>query len=221
MFALAIVPAGVQGILLLFFPNSPRFLVMKGKTDKVCVCVLVNVCMYYNYMQCTYIYVTVCLPACLCVHTALVYVCIHLVLQGCHICACVTDIWQSCDRHVTGMWYTWDGHVIALWQAVVLFWHICDVHVTSMTCACDRQVQYVGLTWLNCELVKFADYTTQAGEVLRRLRGKQNITSELKEIRRDVQLSKVGVDECLSPFSPASSSPCGAALNYIKTTSKG
>ena len=39
MFALAIVPAGVQGILLLFFPNSPRFLVMRGKTDKVCVCV--------------------------------------------------------------------------------------------------------------------------------------------------------------------------------------
>ena len=37
MFALAIVPAGVQGILLLFFPNSPRFLVMRGKTDQVWV----------------------------------------------------------------------------------------------------------------------------------------------------------------------------------------
>ena len=34
--------------------------------------------------------------------------------------------------------------------------------------------------------------TTQAGEVLRQLRGKLNISKELREIERDVQLSKVG-----------------------------
>ena len=51
--------------------------------------------------------------------------------------------------------------------------------------------------------------------MLRRLRGKRNISRELKEIQRDVQLSKVDDAENLSPYSPASSA-CGAALIKLR-----
>ena len=137
MFALAIVPAGVQGILLLFFPNSPRFLVMRGKPDKVCVvcvwcvCVCVCVCVHvwsmfvggwgYGFV-CLLLWV--CLYKSVCGERVYVYaVYVRITVSACmSVCAhrmCVR-VYSSCAARVSHLCMC-DRHL-----------HSCDRHVTLM-----------------------------------------------------------------------------------------